>query len=123
MRKLRVVVVLLAVAGVVGWAVYRRIAHPPPDSSRLASAFASAPSATKLQIDQAVGAVESGRLADSVSTLKAVEAKGGISEDQRQAMLYTLTEIRRKVSERRGDHADLFNQIDELTLKLMGPPE
>jgi hypothetical protein len=122
-KGIGIVLVFLALMGGVAWMVYERIAHPPPDMSKLAPAFASAPTDVRARIDDAVRAGRSHDYAGSVRALQAVERGGNLSKDQSQVVLFTLTEIRRKVSEQRDDQAALLNEIDELTLKLMSPPE
>jgi hypothetical protein len=122
-KKLWIALVVLALMGGVGWILFQRWAHPPADTDRLVPAFAAAPAALRARIDDAIRGVKSGDYGASVQALQTAEEQGRLSEDQRQTLLYTLTEIRSKITEQSDDQARLLNQIDELTLKLMSPPE
>ncbi len=122
LTKRRVLVALLLVAcmAYAGWRIWRLIAWPPADFSKLTPTFAASPTQVRDLVRKAVTAGEAQDYAASVDALEPVAKPEALSEDQKQALIYALTEIRRKLTERTPPDANLLLRIDELILKLTG---
>lgn len=85
---------------------------------KLAPAFATANSETKDQAAAAVAAAKGKDYSKAARALGVIVDRAGFSEEQKQALIFTLTEIRRKVSEASPPDRDLLDRIDRLTLRL-----
>lgn len=118
--KAAVALAVVAVAAVVGWQVYEGcIAHPPADMTKLAPAFTTASPDIHDLVQKAVAAGKARDYAAAVEALATIVDKGGLSPEQKQALIFTLTEIRRKVAEASRPDMNLLNRIDELILALI----
>jgi len=108
-----------AIAAVAGYLIWEGIAHPPTDLTKLLPAFTTASAEIRDQAAKAVSAGKAKDYATAVEALGAIVNTGTLSEDQKQALIFTLTEIRRKVTEASRPDTDLLDRIDELTLALI----
>ncbi len=119
-RRALIGLVVAVVTLVAAWLFWEGIAHPPADLRKLAPAFAASPQELRDLVRKAVAAGEAEDYAASVDALEPVVKPEALSEDQKQALIYALTEIRRKVTEKTPPDANLLLRIDELILKLTG---
>jgi len=63
------------------------------DTAKLQQAFQSAPAELKSEIDKAVAAIKAGNLAEAATPFKAAAKKGGLTQEQKDAIVAVVTEI------------------------------
>ena len=108
----------IPVAVGLAWWMYGCVANPPADLNRLTLAFADARVEPKELAAQAYTAGKAEDWLSAVRALGTIIDQSGCSEDQNQALLFTLTEIRRKAAQVSPPDASLLYRIDELTLAV-----
>jgi hypothetical protein len=92
-KKLLIALVALAVVGGIGFVVFTIMSQRSVSTSLLTTPFASAPAETKAQVDQAAAAIKSADYLASVKALKVVADKGGLSQEQKDAIGRTLSDV------------------------------
>jgi hypothetical protein len=92
-KKLLIALVALAVCGGIGFVVFKIMSQRSVSTRLLTAPFVSAPAEAKALIDQAAAAIKSGDYLASVKALKAAADKGGLSQEQKDAIGRTLSDI------------------------------
>jgi hypothetical protein len=92
-KKILIALVALAVIAGIGFGVYKYMAQRRVNTTLLTAPFASAPNEVKAQVDQAAVAVKAKDYLASVKALKVVADKGGLSQEQKDAIDRTLNDI------------------------------
>jgi hypothetical protein len=77
------------------------------------SAFSSAPTVEKADVDAAVSAVKSGNYQDALASLKKVAANAKLTPEQQTAMQDLMTQIQAKI-------ADAAKQAGDSATKVAG---
>ena len=92
-KKVLIALVALAVVAGIGFAVYKVMSQRSVSTSLLTEPFASAPVEVKAQVDQAATAIKAKDYLASVKALQAAAEKGGLSQEQKNAIDRACSDI------------------------------
>jgi len=116
-KKLLIALVVLAVVGCIAFVAFKIAGQRSVSTSLLTAPFASAPAEVKTQVNQAAAAIKAKDYLGSVKALKVVADKGGLSQEQKDAIGRTLSDVS---GMKLGDHADAVTEVIlEIQTKLM----
>jgi phenylpyruvate tautomerase PptA (4-oxalocrotonate tautomerase family) len=113
MKQWLMAVVLVWGAGMltVGCSKARKV-----ETDKLTQSFASAPAEVKAEVQKAMGAIKTRDFTTALTSLKKVVDAGNLTEDQKQALSDTVTDITVIVSENPPANSDeLFDLVAEIT--------
>ena len=111
-KKVLIALVALAVIAGIGYGVYQKVfAQRRVNTSLLTTAFAPAPAEVKTQIDQAVVAIKSADWLASVKVLKVVTDKGGLSQEQKDVLGGTCSDISGMISAKPGPNNEAVTEV------------
>ncbi len=119
-KKLLVALVALAVVGCIALVWFLITSQRSVNTSLLTAPFASAPAEVKTQVDQAAAAIKAKDYLSSVKALKVVADKGGLSQEQKDAIDRTVNDISGMISAKPGANNDAVTEVIlEIQTKLM----
>jgi hypothetical protein len=107
-KKLLIALVALALFGCIGFVAFKIMGERRVSTPLLTAPFASAPAEVKARVDQAAAAIKSADYLASVKALKAVADKGGLSQEQKDAITHTTSDIS---GMKLGDQADAVTEV------------
>jgi hypothetical protein len=107
-KKVLIALVALAVVAGIAYVGYKIMSQRSVSTSLLTAPFASAPAEVKAQVDQAAAAIKSADYLASVKALKVVADKGGLSQEQKDAIYRTCNDIS---GMKLGTNADAVTEV------------
>jgi hypothetical protein len=113
MKQILMVLALVLGVGVlsVGCSKARKV-----ETDKLTESFASASPEVKAEVQKAMGAVKARDFTTALTSLKKVVESGNLTEEQKQALSDSVTDITVIVSENPPPNADeLFDLVAEIT--------